>query len=85
MCLAIPAKVEQFTADENAIVELSGIRKEISLALVDEVNPGDYVIVHAGYAIQKLDVEEAEQTLALFEELYAQTDDFPDSSKTGTP
>ncbi|MCB1949902.1 HypC/HybG/HupF family hydrogenase formation chaperone [Nitrosomonas sp.] len=75
MCLAIPARVEHFTVDDNAIVELSGVRKEISLALVEQVEPGDYVIVHAGYAIQKLNVEEAERTLALFDELSRQADE----------
>lgn len=69
MCLAIPACVEQLTADNNAIVNLGGVKKEISLALVEEVAVGDYVIVHAGYALQKLDEEEAMRTLALFAEL----------------
>ena len=76
MCLAIPTRIEHFTVDDNAIVELSGVRKEISLALVEQVEPGDYVIVHAGYAIQKLNVEEAERTLALFDELSRQVDEY---------
>ncbi len=69
MCLAIPARVEQLTADNNAIVNLGGVRKEVSLALVEAVAVGDYVIVHVGYALQKLDEEEALRTLALFAEL----------------
>lgn len=69
MCLAIPARVEQLTLDNNAIVNLGGVRKEVSLALVEEVAVGDYVIVHVGYALQKLDEEEALRTLALFAEL----------------
>jgi len=69
MCLAIPARVEQLLADNSAIVNLGGVRKEISLALVEDIAPGDYVIVHAGYALQKLDEEEAARTLALFAEL----------------
>lgn len=69
MCLAIPARVEQLTADNSAIVNLGGVRKEISLALVEDVAVGDYVIVHVGYALQKLDEEEAHRTLALFAEL----------------
>ncbi len=69
MCLAIPARVEQLTTAGNAIVNLGGVRKEISLALVDEAVVGDYVIVHVGYALQKLDEEEAERTLAAFAEL----------------
>lgn len=74
MCLAIPALVEQLTTEDHAIVNLSGVRKEISLALVDDIALGDYVIVHVGYALQKLDPIEAEQTLRLFEEMSAQSD-----------
>lgn len=69
MCLAIPARVEELTTPGNAIVNLGGVRKEISLALVDDAVVGDYVIVHVGYALQKLDREEAERTLQLFAEM----------------
>jgi hydrogenase expression/formation protein HypC len=68
MCLAIPVRVVELKSEECAIVDLSGIRKEISLALVDGVEIGDYVILHVGYALAKLDPEEAERTLALFRE-----------------
>lgn len=71
MCLAIPVCVEQLVAEDGAIVNLSGVRKEISLALVDNIKPGDYVIVHVGYALQKLDPKEAERTLAMFAEITA--------------
>ncbi|MCG7755917.1 MAG: HypC/HybG/HupF family hydrogenase formation chaperone [Nitrosomonas sp.] len=71
MCLAIPACVEQLTAQNHAIVNLSGVRKEISLALVEDIVPGDYVIVHVGFALQKLDPLEAERTLAMFAEISA--------------
>jgi hydrogenase expression/formation protein HypC len=69
MCLAIPCKVLEIKAADTAIVEVGGIKKEISLALVENVAPGDYVIVHVGYALTKLDPEEAEKTLAAFAEL----------------
>jgi hydrogenase expression/formation protein HypC len=69
MCLAIPARVIEIDAANQAIVDLGGVRKEISLALVDDVAVGDYVIVHVGFALQRLDVEEAEKTLALFAEM----------------
>jgi hydrogenase expression/formation protein HypC len=69
MCLAIPARIEELTTPGNAIVNLGGVRKEISLALVDDAVIGDYVIVHVGYALQKLDQEEAERTLELFAEM----------------
>ena len=66
MCLALPVRVTELRDDAMAIVDLGGIRKEISLALVDDVRPGDYVILHVGYALAKLDPAEAERTLALF-------------------
>ena len=66
MCLAIPARVIEIFGDERARIELSGVHKEISLSLVDGVQVGDYVIVHVGFAIGKLDPEEAAQTLATF-------------------
>ncbi|HLP80554.1 MAG TPA: HypC/HybG/HupF family hydrogenase formation chaperone [Nitrosomonas sp.] len=69
MCLAVPARIEQLIGDNHAIVNLGGIRKEVSLALVENVVVDDYVIVHVGFALQKLDQEEAEQTLALFAEI----------------
>ena len=71
MCLAIPARVVEISAGDNAVVDLGGVRKDISLALVDGVQVGDYVIVHVGYALNKLDAEEAEKTLALFAEMGA--------------
>ncbi len=69
MCLAIPAYVEQLTASNHALVNISGIRKEISLALVEDIVPGDYIILHAGFALQRLDPAEAELTLAMFAEI----------------
>jgi hydrogenase expression/formation protein HypC len=69
MCLAIPARIEEIIDAETAIVDFGGVRKPISLALVEDVAVGDYVIVHVGFALQKLDVDEAERTLALFAEM----------------
>ena len=66
MCLAIPAKVVELRPGDQAIIDLGGVRKDISLALVEGVAPGDYVIVHVGYALQKVDPAEAQKTLALF-------------------
>ena len=74
MCLAIPARIEQLIDDENAIVDFGGVRKSVSLALVDDVAVGDFVIVHVGFALQKLDLEEAERTLALFAEMNQSSD-----------
>ena len=69
MCLAIPACIEQLIAGDSAIVNLGGVRKEVSLALVEDIAVGDYVIVHVGFALQKLDPEEAALALALFAEM----------------
>jgi len=71
MCLALPALVKEMLPNDLAMVQLGGVTKEISLALVDGVVPGDYVIVHVGYALSKLDPEEAAKTLALFAEMAA--------------
>ena len=68
MCLALPAKVVELGDGGMATVSLEGVKKEISLALVDGVAPGDYVLIHVGYALHKVSVEEAERTLALMAE-----------------
>ena len=68
MCLAIPARVVALPAPDVARIDLGGVQKEISLALVDGVAVGDYVIVHVGYALTKLDPDEAARTLATFAE-----------------
>jgi len=69
MCLAIPVRVVELGENDMALADVGGVRKEISLALVSDVRIGDYVIAHVGYAINKLDPEEAEKTLTLFAEL----------------
>jgi hydrogenase expression/formation protein HypC len=69
MCLAIPARVVELRPNQQALIELSGVRKEISIALVEPVEVGEYVIVHVGYAIGKVDPDEAARTLAMFAEL----------------
>ena len=71
MCLAIPAQVEELLDDDMATVNLGGVRKAVSLVLVDGVAVGDYVIVHVGYALNRIDPAEAERTLALFAEMAA--------------
>lgn len=66
MCLAIPARIVELRPGDAALIDLGGVRKEISVALVEDVAPGDYVIVHVGYALQKVDAEEAARTLQAF-------------------
>ena len=74
MCLAIPARIVEVLPNDEGVVDLGGVRKRISLELVSDVVPGDYVIVHVGYALQKLDPDEAARTLALFAEAGAAND-----------
>lgn len=72
MCLALPVRVVEIGSGadcDRAVVDLGGVRKEISLALLDGVQVGDYVILHVGYALSRLDPAEAQKTLALFAEL----------------
>ena len=66
MCLAIPARVVELPDPGIALVDVGGVRKRISLALVDGVTCGDYVIVHVGYALTRLDPDEAQRTLQMF-------------------
>lgn len=69
MCLALPARLIQRLGADEAVVELGGVRKTVSVALVPDAGPGDFVIVHVGHAIGTIDPLEAERTLALFAEL----------------
>ncbi len=62
MCLAVPAQVISHRDDQLAIVDLQGSRMEVSLALLPELELGAWVLIHAGYAIQHLDEEEARET-----------------------
>jgi hydrogenase expression/formation protein HypC len=71
MCLAIPMQVAQLEADGLGVAELEGVRQKVDLSLVWPVQVGDYVIIHAGYAIEKLDLAEAHTRLELFRELAA--------------
>ncbi len=66
MCLAIPGYVVEVKGAE-ALVDFMGARKTVNISLLDDVSPGDYVIVHVGFAIQKLSPEEAEESLRLWE------------------
>lgn len=73
MCLAIPAQIIALNGDDQALVNIGGVRKEISLALLkDQVDLNDYVIVHVGFALSKLDESQAKQTLKDFAEMLQQ-------------
>ncbi|OGV40723.1 MAG: hydrogenase assembly protein HypC [Legionellales bacterium RIFCSPHIGHO2_12_FULL_42_9] len=69
MCLAIPAQIIKILDFQRALVNLGGIEKDISVALLADVAIGDYVILHVGYALTKLDEDEAKKTLGLFADM----------------
>jgi len=66
MCFAIPVQVSEILPDEMAKVSLDGVVKIVSTALVEDLKAGDYVVLHVGYALAKIDPEEAKRTLELF-------------------
>lgn len=68
MCLAVPGKVLE-RQDMLATIEVGGVTRKVSLMLLPEAQVGDFVLIHAGFAVQRIDKEEAEKTLALFKEL----------------
>ncbi len=69
MCLAVPAKLTDCTDDHKAIADLHGNRIEVSTMLVPDAKEGDWVLIHAGFAIQQLDQQEAEKTWAVLDDL----------------
>ncbi|RLI64088.1 MAG: HypC/HybG/HupF family hydrogenase formation chaperone [Candidatus Asgardarchaeum californiense] len=68
MCLAVPGKVVEIKGDK-AIVDFGGIKREVIVSLLENVQIGEYVIVHAGFAIERLNEEEAKETLRLLDEM----------------
>jgi hydrogenase expression/formation protein HypC len=71
MCLAIPSKITKIE-NEMAVIDVDGVQRQASLLLLSDVQVGDYVIVHAGFAIQKIDQVAAQETLQLLKEAAAQ-------------
>lgn len=68
MCLAVPAKITKVLDADRAKASIGGIVREISVALIDDPQPGEFVILHVGYALSKMDEAEAERTLAIMAE-----------------
>lgn len=68
MCLGIPAKITEVDESNQGKIDYLGTKIKVNFALVENVKVGDWVIVHAGYAISKLDEEEAQETLSLLRE-----------------
>jgi hydrogenase expression/formation protein HypC len=68
MCLAVPAKIVKIIDEKKATVDIQGIMQDTNISLV-EVDVGDWVLIHAGVVINKIDEESAKETLAIFDEL----------------
>lgn len=68
MCLAVPMKIREIDS-EGGIAEYGDVRRRVNISLVENPTVGDYVIVHAGFAIEKLDTAEAEERIAMFKEI----------------
>ncbi|ABI57358.1 HypC/HybG/HupF family hydrogenase formation chaperone [Alkalilimnicola ehrlichii MLHE-1] len=75
MCLAIPVEVLELKEDGAALVDAGGVRKTVDVSLVEGVTEGEFVILHVGFAISRLDRAEAERTLALFREMGLEGDE----------
>lgn len=69
MCLAVPSKVLSIQPNGIGQVDIMGVQRECSLMLTPDAKPGDYVLVHAGYAIQRIEEQDAQETLRLLEEI----------------
>ena len=81
MCLAVPGRVLSVTEKDGttmAEVDFGGLRKEVCLAYIPDIEIGEYVIVHVGFAIQRLDEQSAQETLANFERLGILEEEFGD-------
>ena len=85
MCLAIPGKIVEFVDEENDIakVDVGGVRRNVNVGMLDKADThiGDYVLIHVGFAMSKVDEKEAEETLRLLQELGAYEEEF-DQFKT---
>ena len=82
MCLAIPSRVVEIDEiSKTAIVETFGVKRKVSTMLLNEpLRVGDYVLVHVGFAMKKIDPDEAKKTLELFKELFPE--EFEETEKS---
>lgn len=71
MCVAVPGKILSIDDTAMALVDFGGVTREVSLAFLEEPKPGDFVIVHAGFALHTIDPEEARETIELMREALA--------------
>jgi hydrogenase expression/formation protein HypC len=78
MCLAIPGKVVEIVDAENNIakIEIGGVRRGVNVGMLDDVKVGEWVLVHVGFAMSRIDEKEAEETLRLLQELGSYQEEF---------
>ncbi len=78
MCLAIPGKIVEIVNVENQIakVDIGGVRRNVNVGMLDDVIVGDYVLIHVGFAMTKIDEKEAAETLRVLEEIGQYEDEF---------
>jgi hydrogenase expression/formation protein HypC len=84
MCLAIPGQITEVVDEANRLarVDVAGVRRTINVGLLDEAGPGDWVLVHVGFALSKVDESEAAETLALLREMGAEFEQELEELKT---
>ena len=87
MCLGIPAQIVELVDSEVGIAkaDVAGVRRDVSVALCPEASVGDWVLLHVGFALSRIDEEQARETLALLEQLGPQYEQELDELKAGTP
>ena len=67
MCLAVPAKILEIKDRDTALCGFNGVQKDVNVSLINDPNPGDWVIVHVGFALNRIDADEAQKTLQALE------------------
>ncbi len=67
MCLAVPAKILEIKDRDTALCDFNGVQKDVNVSLINDPNPGDWVIVHVGFALNRIDADEAQKTLQALE------------------
>ncbi len=84
MCLSIPSKVVEIDENNMAVIDTMGVKRSVTLDLIDEkVNIGDFVLIHVGFAMNKISKEEAQESLKLYDEIVEQMNNLEISPKEG--
>ena len=73
MCLAVPAKILEINDSDTALCDFNGVQKDVNVSLINDPKPGDWVIVHVGFALNRIDADEAQKTLQALEAIEKNT------------